>query len=205
MTCIRNPGLLVLKHLHRVKQGEFTCQNPKSSPTELKWAMTNLKQSPLFDSQRMMTRQSGRWEELYLHLFISKAKKVYCSSIYVIDYFYSRVPISPEVDRSTTGWHSFRERQSLAADTERHFVESFRKQKLNEFLSICGVCFLPIYSILQIKVSYYWHEVTADVQFGLSLALLLWIVKIEHFTTGMVLDELWTELANLNRNIDVIL
>ena len=46
--------------LHRVKQGEFTCQNPKSSPTELKLAMANLKQSPLFDSQRVMTRQSGR-------------------------------------------------------------------------------------------------------------------------------------------------
>ena len=68
-----------------------------------------------------------------------KAKKVYCSSIYVIDYFYSRVPLSPEVERSTTGWHSFKERQSLAADTERHFFESFRKQELNEFLSICGV------------------------------------------------------------------
>ena len=68
-----------------------------------------------------------------------KAKKVYCSSIYVIDYFYSRVPLSPEVDRSTTGWHSFKERQSLAADTEIHFVESFRKQELNEFLSICRV------------------------------------------------------------------
>ena len=68
-----------------------------------------------------------------------KAKKVYCSSIYVIDYFYSRVPLSPEVDRSTTGWHSFKERQSLAADTEIHFVESFRKQELNEFHSICGV------------------------------------------------------------------
>ena len=68
-----------------------------------------------------------------------KDKKVYCSSIYAIDYFYSRVPLSPEVDRSTTGWHSFKERQSLAADTERHFFESFRKQELNEFLSICGV------------------------------------------------------------------
>ena len=68
-----------------------------------------------------------------------KAKKVYCSSIYVIDYFYSRVPLSPEVDRSTTGWHFFKERQSLAADTEIHFVESFRKQELNEFHSICGV------------------------------------------------------------------
>ena len=68
-----------------------------------------------------------------------KAEKVYCSSIYAIDYFYSRVPLSPEVDRSTTGWHSFKERQSLTADTERHFVESFRKQELNEFLSICGV------------------------------------------------------------------
>ena len=49
------------------------------------------------------------------------------------------VPPSPEVDRSTTGWHSFKERQSLAADTEIHFVESFRKQELNEFHSICGV------------------------------------------------------------------
>ena len=68
-----------------------------------------------------------------------KANKVYCSSIYAIDYFNSRVPLSPEVDRSTTGWHSFKERQSLAADTERHFFESFRKQELNEFLSICGV------------------------------------------------------------------
>ena len=68
-----------------------------------------------------------------------KAKTVYCSSIYAIDYFYSRVPLSPEVDRNTTGWHSFKERQSLAADTERHFLESFRKQELNEFLSICGV------------------------------------------------------------------
>ena len=68
-----------------------------------------------------------------------KAKTVYCSSVYAIDYFYSRVPLSPEVDRNTTGWHSFKERQSLAADTERHFVESFRKQELNEFLSICGV------------------------------------------------------------------
>ena len=68
-----------------------------------------------------------------------KAKKVYCSSINAIDYFYSRVPLSPEVDRSTTGWHSFKERQSLAADTEIHFVESFRKQELNEFLSICRV------------------------------------------------------------------
>ena len=47
-------------YLHRIKQGGFTCQNPKSSPTELKLAMTNFKQSPLFDSQRVMTRQSGR-------------------------------------------------------------------------------------------------------------------------------------------------
>ena len=68
-----------------------------------------------------------------------KANKVYCSSIYVIDYFNSQVPLSPEVDRSTTGCHSFKERQSLGADTERHYVVSFRKQELNEFLSICGV------------------------------------------------------------------
>ena len=43
MTCIRNPRLLVLNHLHRVRPGESTCQNPKSSPTELKLAMINLK------------------------------------------------------------------------------------------------------------------------------------------------------------------
>ena len=68
-----------------------------------------------------------------------KANKVYCSSIYVIDYFNSQVPLSPEVDRSTTGCHSFKERQSLGADTEKHYVVSFRKQELNEFFSICGV------------------------------------------------------------------
>ena len=28
LTCIRNPGLLVLNHLHRVKQGESTCHLP---------------------------------------------------------------------------------------------------------------------------------------------------------------------------------
>ena len=83
MTYIRNPGLPVLKHLHRVKQGEFTCQNPKSSPTELKLAMKNLKQSPLFDSQRVMTRQSGRWEELCLHLFISINVGTKCTGLMV--------------------------------------------------------------------------------------------------------------------------
>ena len=31
-----------------------------------------------------------------------EANKVYFSSIDVIDYFNSRVPLSPEVDRSTT-------------------------------------------------------------------------------------------------------
>ena len=83
MTYIRNPGLPVLKHLHRVKQGEFTCQNPKSSPKELKLAMKNLKQSPLFDSQRVMTRQSGSWEELCQHLFISINVGTKCTGLMV--------------------------------------------------------------------------------------------------------------------------